>query len=334
MLKRFDVVIAGAGPAGLSCAEQLQDTGLSVLLLDENREFRAKPCAGGLTPLAGLPELQDGTRLFERQSIYLNSRRFEFRSEIPVRTVSRVALAEHLAGRIRNAANIEFLKGAALEEVRGDEVHTSRGVFQFGKLVGADGSQSRVRRCLGLPFRLALALYCEIPAASDEISVHFRPASIRSGYLWKFPHRDCLNTGIGFDPARLKTPQAKEILARFIGEQGLHASGLRLKGGPLNYCYAGFRFGQVFLAGDAAGMVSKPTGEGISFALISGREIGRKILNPEYPMPELKQALKLKKRQEIAGSLMEKYPAISAAFLYSVLFSLRWDFVRNRLSRL
>ena len=45
----FDVVIIGAGPAGLKCAEKLGNSSLKVLLLEKNDEIGPKVCAGGLT---------------------------------------------------------------------------------------------------------------------------------------------------------------------------------------------------------------------------------------------------------------------------------------------
>ena len=50
--------------------------------------------------------------------------------------------------------------------------------------------------------------------------------------------------------------------------------------------------------GDAAGLASVMTGEGIPYALISGQEIGRKILNPDYKMAGLKRILEIKKKQK------------------------------------
>ena len=56
-LKKYDVIIVGAGPAGCSCAYELKEHGKSVLLLDRYDFPRHKPCAGGITKkaLAQLP---------------------------------------------------------------------------------------------------------------------------------------------------------------------------------------------------------------------------------------------------------------------------------------
>ena len=64
MENKFDVVIIGAGPAGLKCAEQLKNSNLSVLVIEKNKIIGPKVCAGGLTPLAAnfdFPELKTRT---------------------------------------------------------------------------------------------------------------------------------------------------------------------------------------------------------------------------------------------------------------------------------
>jgi geranylgeranyl reductase len=48
-MESFDVIIVGAGPAGLKCAETLGNSKYKVLLLEKNSEIGPKICAGGLT---------------------------------------------------------------------------------------------------------------------------------------------------------------------------------------------------------------------------------------------------------------------------------------------
>ncbi len=52
MKNTYDVIILGAGPAGLKYAEELKNTKLSVLLIKKNQIIGPKICAGGLTRLA------------------------------------------------------------------------------------------------------------------------------------------------------------------------------------------------------------------------------------------------------------------------------------------
>ena len=70
----FDVIIVGAGPAGLSCASELANSKLKVLLFDKKEKTGDKACAGGITRLAGsfsLPAKM--SRSFSKQIIYLTS---------------------------------------------------------------------------------------------------------------------------------------------------------------------------------------------------------------------------------------------------------------------
>ena len=45
----LDVIIVGAGPAGLSCAKHLSGSGLSVLMLEKSSDVGKKICSGEIT---------------------------------------------------------------------------------------------------------------------------------------------------------------------------------------------------------------------------------------------------------------------------------------------
>jgi hypothetical protein len=49
-MKRYDVLIVGAGPASSDCAWRLKQGGANCLLLDQSNFPRDKPCAGWITP--------------------------------------------------------------------------------------------------------------------------------------------------------------------------------------------------------------------------------------------------------------------------------------------
>ena len=74
----------------------------------------------------------------------------------------------------------------------------------------------------------------------------------------------------------------KEIFIEFLKRFSLDPSILTFRAGTINACYLGHRFGPIYLAGDAAGLASPVTGEGIAQALISGHEVALEILDPTY----------------------------------------------------
>jgi len=319
MIASVDVLIVGAGPAGISCARALGGSPLRVLLLERNEAIGPKRCAGGLTRQAarfGVPEAR--VRRFPLQTVRLDSRPpFRIHLKYPLLTVRRDDLAQAHLSALKGAAAVEIRTGTRLLALRGDTAETSRGTFRFRTLVAADGSRSVVRRHLGLPVRQGIGCYYEVAAVTQEMLFCFRPQQVRSGYLWAFPHVDHTNVGIGFNPAFLPVPAAKSLLRRFMAEQGFEPGGARLRGGTIPYGYCGHRFGSIYLAGDAAGLASRATGEGIAQALVSGREIGKKILDPGYGMPELRRLLVTKRRQEIYWRVFERIPPLQAFLLAS-----------------
>ncbi|MGE5843274.1 MAG: FAD-dependent oxidoreductase, partial [Syntrophaceae bacterium] len=233
MSKRFDVIIIGAGPAGIACAQALAGSSLSVLLVEKNDTIGPKTCAGGLTRAAidfGIPEGQ--ARTFHSQTVRLDSQPpLKIILTHPLKTVSRTALARHHLQGIERAANIEVVTGTKVTGLTDSSIATDRGDFSYRVLVAADGSQSIVRRHVGLPSKFGIGLYYEAPERSDDVLFQFRPGIIRSGYIWVFPHRDSTNVGIGFNPDTLTAGLAKVILQQYMKEKGFTANGARLRGG-------------------------------------------------------------------------------------------------------
>jgi geranylgeranyl reductase len=72
-MESYDVIIVGAGPAGLRCAEVLGGSRLEVLVTEKKSVIGPKVCAGGLTFLNGHFELPAADVLtFPIQRIELN----------------------------------------------------------------------------------------------------------------------------------------------------------------------------------------------------------------------------------------------------------------------
>jgi geranylgeranyl reductase len=114
-------------------------------------------------------------------------------------------------------------------------------------------------------------------------------------------------------------------LENFLNSQNYQYSANNLYAAPVNYALEGHNFLNIFLIGDAAGLASKTTGEGIAFALTSGKEIAKKILSPDYMTPELIKILKFKKRQENILKIFETLP-----FLQTTLFKIFIKLMRKK----
>ncbi|HDL75046.1 MAG TPA: NAD(P)/FAD-dependent oxidoreductase [bacterium] len=309
MENNYDVIIIGAGPAGLECANQLKDSNLSVLLIDKKEIIGPKTCAGGLTGLDkkfSIPN--DKTRTFSKQIIFLENKKTIFIG--PIKTIDRFDLGQYQLGKIENSENITVLKETLVKLIEKNRIITNRGVFYFKFLVGADGSSSIVRKYLGLKTKICIGLYYNISKVTDDFILYVNPKLLKSGYIWEFPHKKYTNIGVYFNPEYLTSKQAKEALENYLRENNYNFSSENFNGAPISYNYKGCIFNNIFLVGDAAGLASKITGEGIAFALTSGEEIARKILNPDYKMIELQKILVFKKRQEIMLKIFDTFSFI------------------------
>ena len=181
MTERYDVIIIGAGPGGLACAQQFSGSGLSVLLLGKNEIIGPKTCAGGLKNLDRnfvLPA--ERIRTFYQEEFTTKYKSYTLEFEKPLRTISRHDLGQYQAAMLEGVENINARTGVRVKEIREGMVITSVGNFSFKYLVGADGSNSMVRRHLGLETKKCIGMYYEIPGMTDKVIWHFNPEEIRS----------------------------------------------------------------------------------------------------------------------------------------------------------
>ncbi|MEI8203085.1 MAG: FAD-dependent monooxygenase [Bacteroidota bacterium] len=321
---KYDVIIIGAGPAGLECAKQFIQTDLSVLIIEKNEIIGPKICAGGLTTLTkdfDIPE--EKTRNFAVRKFYIGNRLYNESMTDPIRTIDRLDLGLYQLGQIQNSENIKVLTGTQIRTIDNNKVVTkNKETFYFEYLVGADGSNSIVRRYLGLKSKFNFGFYYNVPEVTNELIWCVNPKELKTGYIWVFPHQKHTNIGVYFNPKEIRPKKARKCLESYLNRNDFPFSMQDIKGSICNYYYQGFEFKNIFLVGDAAGLLLKGTGEGISFALISGREVGRKILNPNYKTQELDKILKYKRKHERMLKVLEIFPVLQTV-IWKLYFSLK-----------
>lgn len=310
MPKTYDVVIVGAGPAGLECARALVDSRLSVLMIEKNERIGPKTCAGGIVETVEPLHLPASkARSFDCLNIYVKEKRFQFKTTAPIRIIDRDELGRYQEQLIVNADNVDILVETCLKRIESHRVFTTAGEFGYRYLVGADGSTSAVRRYLNLESRNMVGIYYDIDKLKDDLIFYLNGASLKIGYIWEFPHQEFTNVGFYYNPKRCKTRDAIRLLRDYMASKGYPIDSTTYRAFPINHLYKGCQFrDNIFLAGDAAGLASRLTGEGIAYAMISGREIARKITNPDHDLKSLNTVIAHKQRQESLINLLEKFP--------------------------
>ena len=204
------------------------------------------------------------------------------------RTSFDYAMAEAAA-----SAGCDVLDGEPVEhvtELEGRaEVRTRRSTLEADYVIGADGYPSRVAHELGLggaPSRRSLAISGHVPLSTtlppDLAVISF---SVARGYAWYFPKGDHASVGVGAylgtDPTGRPVDNMRDSLDAFAREAGFDLDEVRLTGHwvPHGICPGPIVSRRCVLVGDAAGMTDPLLGEGIAYAIGSGRLAAEAVLD-------------------------------------------------------
>lgn len=331
-MEEVDVLVVGGGPGGLACATRLAQEGVRVVLVDRKPEIGSKVCAGGIT-WHGLIKLVPETlieRVFPEQVICSDRQRLVIAEKNPIiATISRKKIGQWMAGKAREAGVricthtrlVACTRQSAVLEPKGKGQYTLR----FEHIVGADGSNSRVRQMLALPSTLVgLGLNAMIPGQYPQMEWHLRPQLFGSGYAWIFPHNESCSLGAYADHRRYSAAQLKGQLLAWCEQQKLPLNPDSIRAGLVNYDYRGVRFGNAFLVGDAAGLASGLTGEGIYPALVSGQAVARMILDQQYPALEIARLARRHAKHRQMVQLAGRFPKLGSLLMEVLLVLLRW----------
>ncbi len=302
MLKMsYDVIIIGAGPGGLSCALAAASHGLRTLVVERKHILGKKVCAGGITWNGLMQKVPSAIteKKFAEQKIFTRLQQACVSSPTPmVATVNREKLGQKMAEQAVSAG-VEIRHGCQVISIDSRSIlceEKATGAAErlsFTYLVGADGSSSVVRRWLGLPVgNFGVGINYQIPGDFPEMQWHLDSSLFANGYAWIFPHKETVSIGAYVDARRMKAHILKGNLLLWADTQGLPLRQHKPSAELINFDYRGWQFDNVFLVGDAAGLASGLTGEGIYSAIVSGQTVGNFLADRGCDSRELKNLIK------------------------------------------
>lgn len=290
----YDAIVIGLGPAGSSAAYEIARAGRAVLALDRGVFPRAKVCGGGISArldallgrdyhavveaaVDGMTFVYDGAEAFTvagRSPVAY----FVMRDRFDALLADRAARA---GARLRHDDPVVGIE----ETADGVIVTTAAATHRARFVVGADGAHSIAARLLNgsRPRRRAYGLEAEVPVDGPDLGIErhavMEMGGIPGGYGWVFPKARGRSAGIAGFHGRERRPKAR--FAHFTSRQPL-LRGLppaAPSGHPIPVYTPALRVAssRIGLAGDAGHLVDPLFGEGIYYAVWSGRQLGRTI---------------------------------------------------------
>ena len=298
MTLMYDIIIIGAGPAGSTLARSL-DKKYKVLLIDKRNldndpgYLREKCCGGLLAPAAqkelarqglGIPaDIMVGPQTFSVKSIDFDNGITKFYQRHYI-NIDREKFDRWLISLVPDTVKTEFsslYKSFSEEEGVYTVFYETEGIKKEARsriLIGADGAASKIRSQV---FTDKM-----VPEKYISVQEHFKTdnelpyyVSVFDGettdfYSWIIQKNDELLVGSALRSGTLADEKYRRLIKKLMEESYIKGAPVKRSGAlimrPENLGQLCVYRNNIALAGEAAGLISPSSAEGISYALKSG----------------------------------------------------------------
>jgi len=358
---KYKVAVVGGGPSGACAAEIFaQEKGIDTVLFERKLD-NAKPC-GGAIPLCMVGEFDLPETVVDRKvrrmnlisptgvevdigetlqpdeyigmcrreimDTYLRDRAIEYGAECVNGLVTSIDVpADHKTSENKYKINYaEYEAGKSVGTAKSMEVDV---------IVGADGANSRVAKAMDAgQYNFAIAFQERIKISEEKMEFYEEMAEMYVGddvspdfYGWVFPKYDHVGVGTGTVVNRPAIKQYQKAIRDRAGDKIEGGKIIKVEAHPIPEHYRPRRVqGRIALVGDAAGYVTKCSGEGIYFAAKSGRMAAEEIVKL------MDGGRRLPTQAEIENTYIKKYDSAYGP-TYAVLDILQKVFYSNNGAR-
>jgi len=275
MVKKYDVVVVGGGPAGSATANLLSHSGYSVAVMEEHAEV-GKPvsCAGLVTErVLDMAGIDDSVIINRIRGAHVHSpggRKISIGGD---RTHAFVIDRERFDKEMADMAiseGAEYMLNWKVSEAYkkdGEIVVAGKEKIRCRALVGADGARSTIARCFNFPepreYIYAMQTVVPYEMEKEFVEIFLGNNIAPKFFAWLIPEGKKARIGVGVG----KGYNPREYFEKFLkivgaGKEKMNAGiiplGLRSR----------FSQDNIFLVGDAAAQVKATSGGGIYPGLV------------------------------------------------------------------
>jgi geranylgeranyl reductase len=313
--RKFRVAVIGGGPSGACAAEIFAEEPNVETYLFERKMDNCKPC-GGAVPLCMVEEFKLPETIIDRKVTKMTmisptnkeidigktlgkdeyigmTRREVFDKFLRDRAVEKGATAINaLVMSIDTPANDQDPYVINYNQYSGDGCNASSGkgtpmTMEVDVVIGADGANSRVAKAIDAgDYDYAIAFQERIKLSDDQMKRYEHTAEMYVGddvspdfYGWVFPKYDHVGVGTGTVVDKMGIKKYQDGIRKRAEPFIKGGKVIKVEAHPIPESYRPRRIkGRAALVGDAAGYVTKCSGEGIYFAAKSGRMAAQAIV--------------------------------------------------------